>query len=209
MESARPRKTVFVLIFIFCLSVFFAPTAAAQNDIKLDLTRPSGYTAYELRQGLQSDLQDYAADFILAEKRYGINAVFLASVAALESGWGRYCHQPNNLFGWGQRSYPSKSACIDEVAAAMKEMYLTPGGRYFSGYSLYDVSRYYNNNGRWLQYVSGIMSEICSDIEENATGAVPWQDFLIPSEHEASSASDLENPEMTTVGGLPSNAFRF
>ncbi|NCB02966.1 MAG: hypothetical protein EOM67_12475, partial [Spirochaetia bacterium] len=79
---------------------------------------PSNLTADELRKGLLYELKEYAEEFIQAEKETGINAVFLSSVAALESGWGRsdVSVKRNNLFGWtassGYKVFDSKEECI-------------------------------------------------------------------------------------------------
>lgn len=63
----------------------FGVTAFAVPDI----TEPCGMTAKELGERFKYDLEPYAQAFICAEEDYGINACFLASIAALESGWGR------------------------------------------------------------------------------------------------------------------------
>lgn len=92
---------------------------------------PSSLTAEELEKGLRYDLVDYANTFIQAEQETGINAVFLASVSALESGWGRsdVANEYNNLFGWssnnGYKHFESKEECILFVAHKIKELYLT------------------------------------------------------------------------------------
>ena len=163
-----------------------------------DLTQSSGCTVRMLEAGLRGELIPYAADFLQAETQYKVNAFFLAALAALESGWGAYCHQPNNLFGWGQQAYPSKSVCIDAVARAIAEDYLTPGGRYFHGVSLEAVGRCYNNNPQWTDAVAGLMAEI----EQTAKAAHPPEDI-------GSSSPASGEDQRTQVGGMAMDAFRF
>lgn len=134
------------------------------------LLAPCGLTAEELAEGLQGELAGYAADFIQAESTYDINAVFLASVAAVESGWGAFRAAPNNLFGWtgnnGYMAFESVQDCIDFVARNIRRMYLTPGGSCFNGYEVEDICIYYNGNPAWAEAVRGIMEDIERRIEE-------------------------------------------
>ena len=73
----------------------------AKEAAALDLTELCGFSAEELSAGLRGELVPLAADFVAAEAEYGVNAVFLAALAAHESGWGRHCFLPENIFGWG------------------------------------------------------------------------------------------------------------
>lgn len=125
---------------------------------------PSELTAEELASGLYAPLSDYAYHFIQAEKETGINAVFLASVAAYESGWGKYA-PGYNLFGWGGQSFGSVAECVDVVANRLKDLYLTPGGAYFSGYEVEDINRRYNGRESWAVQVKTIMGQIENRIE--------------------------------------------
>ena len=134
---------------------------------------PSGLSATELERGLLYDLKQYAPCFIEAEQDTGINAVFLASVAALESGWAKsnVASTKNNLFGWtsksGYRSFDSKEECISLVAERIKALYLTPEGEYFNGYTVEDINKRYNGAPQWAEQVNQIMSEVTNRIEES------------------------------------------
>ncbi|MBQ7938349.1 MAG: glucosaminidase domain-containing protein [Oscillospiraceae bacterium] len=123
----------------------------------LDLTEKSGYTAEELSKGLKGELSLYAEDFITAERKYGVNAVFLAAVSALESGWGKTCFRENNIFGWSGKSFSSKSACIDFVASKIKQNYLSESGKYHYGKTVSAVNVCYNGNLFWEEKVLEIM----------------------------------------------------
>ena len=86
-------------IFIAGAPKVAAPALTFSEAAEMDLRTPSDFTADELRNGLKKDLADLAEDFVAAEERYGVNAVFLAALAAFESGWGRHCFRENNIFG--------------------------------------------------------------------------------------------------------------
>lgn len=139
---------------------------------RMDLIKPCGYTSDELRKGLLTGLKPYADSFIEAEKKYGVNALFLASVAAQESGWGssNIAVNKNNIYGWtsssGFRQFNSIDECIDHVAMKLKVNYLTPNGVCFNGYSIEDVSiKYSMSDPIWVTNVRAIMYEIQERID--------------------------------------------
>ena len=125
-----------------------------------------GLTESQLANGLKKSLKSYAGDFLAAECKYGVNAVFLAAIAALESGWGEssIAESRNNLFGWkgngGYRYFDTVSACIDHVAKFLKINYLTPGGSCFHGYQIEDIGRSYCPGDYWPGAVRNLMETI-------------------------------------------------
>ena len=81
--------------------------AAEPETVEVDdglLTSPSGLAAEDLH--LRHNLIGLEQVFIDAEVKHGVRADFLAAVAALESGWGRYQFRPNNIMGFGQMEFP-------------------------------------------------------------------------------------------------------
>lgn len=144
------------------------PAAAGETAPERDagLLSPSGLTAAELEAGLLGNLKPYAAAFVEAERETGINAVFLAAVAALESGWNTsaVAENKNNLFGWsaatGYADFESKEDCIAEVAGCIETLYLSPDGIYFNGYTVEAVNIRYNGNEQWETAVLQIMQDI-------------------------------------------------
>lgn len=145
------------------------PEAAGEVEAEgagAGLLSPSGLTAAELEAGLLGNLKPYAAAFVEAERQTGINAVFLAAVAALESGWNTsaVAENKNNLFGWsaatGYADFESKEDCIAEVAGCIKTLYLSPDGIYFNGYTVEAVNIRYNGNEQWETAVLQIMQDI-------------------------------------------------
>ena len=132
---------------------------------------PSNLTSEELEKGLLHDLKQYAPVFIQAEQETGINAIFLASVSALESGWARsnVTKKNNNIFGWtsskGYKTFNSVEECILEVAGRIKALYLTEGGTYFNGYEVEDINVRYNGRKEWEDNVNSIMRQIKRRVE--------------------------------------------
>lgn len=123
------------------------------------------YTAEELEKGLLHDLKPLAPLFIQAQEKYGIDAVFLAAVAAEESGWGRYQFRQNNIFGFYGPQFESLEHCIDHVANFLLREYLTPSGKYYKGTSVAAVNTYYNGRDTWEEHVTSIMASIVNRIE--------------------------------------------
>lgn len=127
----------------------------------------SNVSLKELEAGLKYELVPLAAYFLQAEELYGVNACYLAAIAALESGWGRYQFRENNLFGFGRKSFDTPEECIYYVAEFLATEYLSEDGRYFGGgYSLYHVNKYYNGSDEWYESVSSIYASIMRRIEE-------------------------------------------
>ncbi|MBQ0124973.1 MAG: glucosaminidase domain-containing protein [Clostridiales bacterium] len=98
------------------------------------ITEPCGLTEEELDERLKGELKGYAGAFLQAEEDYEINACFLVSVAALESGWGRskVAENKNNLFGWtrtggGYKEFDSFEHCIDWCAWKIRKKYINNG----------------------------------------------------------------------------------
>lgn len=124
------------------------------------LTTPSGLSAEDLH--LYHDLVGLEQAFIDAEAEYGVRADFLAAVAALESGWGRYQFRPNNIMGFGRMEFSSMEECIDTVAAYLAKHYLNPNGKYYNGETVKGVCVRYNGNPEWAEAVHQIMEEVRS-----------------------------------------------
>lgn len=85
------------------------------------------------------------------EQAYGINAIFLMSLNAEESGWGRseLAITRNNLSGhkdyytgdW--KYYSDWGQCVEESFRLISEEYVSPDGDYYCGPSIYDINLTY------------------------------------------------------------------
>lgn len=133
-----------------------------------DVTVVSNISEEQLRKALKFELKDLAPYYILAEKEYGINALFLASVSAQESAWGRsnIAKKYNNIYGWtsnsksGFREFKSKKECILYVAERLKNNYLTKDGIYYNGTSISDINKRYNGNKSWEDNIKIILKNL-------------------------------------------------
>ena len=160
-----------IIAFLICISLFLPVTESfaisKEEALSMDLTEKSNLSAEELKSGLLDELVHLADEFIAAEEKYGVNALFLAAVAALESGWGKSCFRENNIFGWSGKSFDSKAECIDFVASKIAENYLCESGKYHNGKNISGVNKCYNGNIFWEEKIAGIMAMISRKCEEN------------------------------------------
>jgi uncharacterized protein YraI len=143
----------------------------------LDLRLPSTVSAEEIDQFIRSNhpespLVGLGSAFIEAQKRYGVNAQYLAAHAILESGWGlsSIARDKNNLFGYGaydEDPYDSAAAfasfrdCIQFIAYFVRTQYLEPTGRWFGGASTLDgMNVHYATDPDWAEKIAAIMERI-------------------------------------------------
>ncbi|MGI6721636.1 MAG: hypothetical protein ACOX4I_03605 [Anaerovoracaceae bacterium] len=134
----------------------------SMSDIKhLDMTKMSGITADDIKAaGTYSGLKGLEDDFVQAEKKYKVNCLFLYAIAVTESGGGTAMFKPNNMFGYGQKSFSSKAECIDFVAGKISEDYLTETGPYYHGKTAEDVNKAYCVHDSWHGTVEKTMYEM-------------------------------------------------
>lgn len=118
-----------------------------------DLTQRSYASIVHMKKALKdTELQRVASSFVEAEETYGVNAYFLAAIAALESSWGtssRAIYQ-NNLTGHAVYNdsargtyFSSWHESIMTTAKMLKENYLSYDGIHYNGLSTVDVNKKY------------------------------------------------------------------
>lgn len=145
----------------------------ATFTVDTDLRSESGLTAAEIDAYLASrtSLPALGGAFVAAERAYGVNARYLVAHAVHETGRGasELATTYHNLFGWNAvdadpgaaTRYPNDAACIDEVARAISGMYLTPGGRWWSGApTLRAMNVRYASDPAWASKVAALANEI-------------------------------------------------
>lgn len=109
--------------------------------------------------------------FKAAEQKYGVNALFLTSVAIHESGFGnsRIAKDKNNLFGFqaydrspysSAGTFKTKEEGIMTVAKYLSENYLSENGKYFSGYSVDSIGKKYASDPNWANAVKNRMDKL-------------------------------------------------
>ena len=134
------------------------PQPTLQQIYAMDLRTPSGATEADLKRVSKAGLVGLEDTFLQAEKQYGVNAIFLMSIASLESAHGTMMYRPNNMFGYGGKSYPSKEACIMDVASGLSSKYLRPGASLYGGSpTLAGVNKRYAANPQWYAKVGKYM----------------------------------------------------
>lgn len=165
-------KKLIAVFILFSILLNGTETFALSKKeaLETDLTSPCGFSSGELSLGLLGELSSLAEEFIAAEEKYGVNALFLCAVAALESGWGKYCFRPNNIFGWSGKDFESKEDCIDFVASKIAEHYLSENGKYYNGKTVSGVNVRYNGNLFWEEKISAIMAMISRKIALSEIG---------------------------------------
>lgn len=140
-----------------------------------NLTTPTNLSGETLNVVLEdTGLKGLGEAYIKAEKDYGVNALFLISISALESSWGtsKLAKSKNNLFGYqaytnnpdAAMSFATKEECIDVVAKSLKNNYLTEGGKYHSGFTAKAVNKRYAADVSWHLKVTGIMSRLSKEL---------------------------------------------
>jgi beta-N-acetylglucosaminidase len=120
-----------------------------------------------------SPLEGLGNAITIAERQYGVNALFIASVAVYESGYGtsQIAQDKNNLFGFtAYDNSPYKSAAtfsnfeqsIDKFAELISTNYLKKDGEYFSGYTIEDINVRYATDKEWSKGVKKVINKILS-----------------------------------------------
>lgn len=169
----KMQMTSLALILLVLLSIV-APTHsfAASNTVYdvNNMLSPSNVTVEELEYALKGNLKPLAGTYIQAEEETEVNAIFIAAISALESGWGKsyMATHKNNLFGYGNKTFSSKEESIFHVANALKNNYLVSNGRYYNGTTVKAVEKCYCPSpvGEWSGLVSQIMRQLNSSIQE-------------------------------------------
>lgn len=144
----------------------------------LPLRSATGYSAVELKQMINSrvmttsKLYDMGSVFVEKQNLYGTNALLVASIGAIESGWGSssISQSKNNLFGWnavdatpGESAsyFASPAACIDEYTGLhisqgyLKAGYSTYHGA-FLGNKASGMNVSYASDPYWGEKIAGI-----------------------------------------------------
>lgn len=161
----KKEKIKRVLAMLLGLIMCYMPLESPAFEIS-SITSPCGLTAEEIDERLKGGLKGYGETFLQAERMTDdgekcVNALFLASVAALESGWGKskIAQNKNNLFGWkgkdGWREFSSKENCILFVADRLKRNYIDCGLD-----TIAEIGPKYCDDN-WIEHIQGIFWGLC------------------------------------------------
>ncbi len=149
------------------------PTYSLDELYALDLREKTGFTANDLKKITRKGLVGCEEAFVKAEQTYGVNSIFLISIASLESAHGTMMFRPNNMFGYGRTGFSSKEECIMTVAKGLGTRYLPPGGSLYGGSpTLKGVNKRYAANPQWYYKVGKYMQGYYAELAAEKNGAL-------------------------------------
>lgn len=149
--------------------ISYESNTAGTQPYTFNARSSSNVTAYELDKFLKgTNLAGLGHAFVKAELNTGINAMFLASLATIESGWGNsdIAKTKNNIFGFNAvdsspyesaSTFSSKEECIAKVSRYIAKNYCSPNGRYYKGGTISDIGSLYASNPEWANMVHNQM----------------------------------------------------
>ena len=153
-------------------SVNNAGSATTVNAIYDDVRVSSGASATDIDSRLAgTGLEGLGTSFVEAEKKYNVNAWFLAGLAIHESGYGssKIATEKNNVFGFqaydaspyaSARTFNTKAEGVDTVAKYISENYLTSGGKYYNGVSIDGIGKRYATDPNWSTAIKKHMANL-------------------------------------------------
>ena len=133
-----------------------------------NLLEPSNITREQMYNVLEGTaLQTLSDGYVYMEEVYGINALFLVSLSAEESGWGtsELAMYNNNIGGikssTGDWEYFNDwFECLSFKADLLYNDYLKEDGAYYNGLSIWNVNTSYCEQSTWADNISSIAYEL-------------------------------------------------
>lgn len=133
----------------------------------MPLLSPSGFSPARFERAFAgTGMAGLGESLCLAEKETGVNALVLAGVIALESGWGssKIARDKNNLAGLGAYDdcpgsairFGSREECVMYLARLLRDK---PGD------NLREIGIWYASDPRWAEKVAGYMRAIIQRTE--------------------------------------------
>jgi beta-N-acetylglucosaminidase len=149
-------------------------TTRGTEETKPEILTQTKVTAEQLNEYFQKNAPNFKGlgyAFKGAETEAGVNAVYLASIAGHESGWGtnQCTTKKNNImsicaYDWNPvgaaTNYKTKGQCVYDGALLLKRDYLNPKGKYFNGTSLEGINKKYATDKGWAGKVKRIVDQI-------------------------------------------------
>jgi len=190
------RILFYIIIFVLIASIAILTTkienlskevnipekTAVQLAQTITVLRPSFVTSKYLDNFVKgTPLQGYGYAFLKAEEVSGIGADYLLCISIHETGWGKSTNwtRYNNPASWGitdsgwnseayKLSKMTKEQAIIYWATQLKNLYLTKGGAYYSGETLYAINKYYASDTNWASSILSIHSSLVKTFPEDA-----------------------------------------
>lgn len=142
-----------------------------------NISRKSNITEKDMKKALEGTaLEQYASVFVKIERKYGVNAVAMASIAALESNWGtsRRAVKDHNYTGFGVYSdsaeginAKSGEENLEMTAKHLADNYLRPDGMYYNGTSIFAVNERYCVGHTWGMKVTNIACGLMEKLRQS------------------------------------------
>lgn len=154
--------------FLAVLMISLAITFANGSEISrsFDCRNTSSIKAEDLDKHFKGVLTGTGKSFKKAEKKYKVNAMFLAAIAIFESanGTSNKAKSRKNCFGLKRKSFKSIEDCIDYTAMILA----SPNGYYYGRkkYTIEKIGRTYApawdnpGNKHWIPSVLALMKKI-------------------------------------------------
>lgn len=145
----------------------------------MNLTVRTGLSKEEFKMVMKNLKQDTSkffynnADTIydLCEK-YQINEIFFCGLISAESGWNiagnhRRTYNYISLMSNGKLiKYSSTKQGLEVAAQKLHNNYLTPGGKFYGGKTLYGVKKKFCPSETWVDLVYGRMSQVMTAVKK-------------------------------------------
>lgn len=139
--------------------------------VDTDVTIPSNVSAEDIDKMLEGTaLHGLGKTYVEAEKKYGVNALYLVGLACVESGYGKskYATQYYNLYGYGAvdsnpdlaRHFTNWETGTLYVAERLHTNYLTPGGAYYEGKRAKDIDVHYCTDKLHANKIADVVSNL-------------------------------------------------
>lgn len=158
-------------------------TKIETNNIKIsknmDLTKRTGLSKEQFKLVMKNLKQDTSkffynnADTIYDVcAKYQINEIFFCGLISAESGWNiagnhRRTHNYISLMSNGKLiKYSSTKQGLEVAAQKLHNNYLTPGGKFYGGKTLYGVKKKFCPSGTWVDLVYGRMSQVMTAVKK-------------------------------------------
>lgn len=158
-------------------------TKIETNNIKIsknmDLTKRTGLSKEQFKLVMKNLKQDTSkffynnADTIYEVcEKYQINEIFFCGLISAESGWNiagnhRRTHNYISLMSKGKLiKYSSTKQGLEVAAQKLHNNYLTPGGKFYGGKTLYGVKKKFCPSGTWVDLVYGRMSQVMTAVKK-------------------------------------------
>lgn len=132
-----------------------------------DVSIPSNVSVDQINELLKdTGLKGLGSTYVEVERTYGVNALFLISVTALESYWGQsdLAKQRNNLSGYYVNGKPkyfrNKAECVLETGRLLGEDYIKESGKYHKGKSIKAININYCEVNTWTDKVITIGKQL-------------------------------------------------